>query len=61
MEGKLRRMAGKHKRARTILRLAYLILTAKGELSDPERTEFDRLCTLLNIEPEQVWEELGAR
>ena len=61
MEAKLRRLAGKHKRARTVLRLAYLILAAKGELSDPERTEFGRLCTLLNIEPEQVWEELGAR
>ena len=60
MEGKLRRLAGKHKRARTILRLAYLILTAKGELGDPERTEFRRLCTLLEVEPEQVWEELGG-
>ncbi len=59
MEGKLRRLAGKHKRARTILRLAYLILAAKGRLSDPERTEFRRLCTLLEVEPEQVWEGLG--
>ncbi len=60
MEGKLRRMAGKHKRARTILRLAYLILTAKGELSGPERREFRRLCVLLDVKPEQVWEELGG-
>ncbi len=60
MEGKLRRLAGTHKRARTILRLAYLILSAKGELSDPERTEFRRVCTLLDIEPERVWEGLGA-
>jgi tellurite resistance protein TerB len=59
MEGKLWRMAGKHKRARTALRLAYLILAAKGELSDSERTEFRRLCVLLDMEPEQVWEELG--
>ncbi len=60
MERKVRRMAGKHKRARTALRLAYLILAAKGELSDPERTEFRRLCALLDVEPEQVWEELGG-
>ena len=60
MEAKLRRLAGKHKRARTILRLAYLILTATGELSDLERTEFRRLCALLDIQPEQVWEELGG-
>jgi tellurite resistance protein len=60
MEAKLRRLAGKHKRARTILRLAHLILTAKATLSEPERTEFRRLCALLDVEPEQVWEELGG-
>ncbi len=60
MEAKLRRLAGKHKRARTILRLAYLILAAKGEPSAPERTEFRRLCALLDVEPEQVWEGLGG-
>ncbi len=60
MEAKLRRLAGKRKRARTILRLAYLILSAKGELSAPEQGEFRRLCALLNAEPGEVWEELGG-
>ena len=60
MEAKLRRLAGKHKRARTILRLAYLALAAKGALSDPERTEFRRLCALLDVAPEHVWEELAG-
>ena len=60
MEGKLRRLAGKHKRARTALRLAYLILTAKDALNEAERAEFRRLCALLAIAPEQVWEELGG-
>ncbi len=60
MEGKLRRLAGKHKRARTILRLAYLALAAKGELNAPEQTEFRRLCALLEVTPEQVWEALGG-
>ena len=59
MEAKLRRLAGKHKRARTILRLSHLILAAKGELSEPERAEFHRLCALLDVAPEQVWEGLG--
>ncbi len=59
MEAKLRRLAGKPKRARTILRLAYLILAAKGELSETERTEFRRLCALLDVAPEQVWEGLA--
>ena len=57
---KLRRLTGKHKRARTALRLATLLLAAKGALSEPERTEFRRLCALLTVEPERVWEELGA-
>ena len=60
MERKVRRMAGKHKRARTVLRLAYLILAARGAPSTAALTEFRRLCTLLNIESEQVWEELGG-
>ncbi len=60
MEAKLRRLAGKHKRARTALRLAYLILAAKGALGEPELIEFRRLCALLDVEPEQVWEELGG-
>ncbi len=59
MEDKLRRLAGKHKRARTALRLAYLILTAKGALGETQRGEFSRICALLDVEPEQVWEGLG--
>ncbi len=59
MQAKLRRLAGKHKRARTILRLAYLILSAKGAPNEPEQTEFRRLCALLEVEPGEVWEELG--
>ncbi len=59
MAGKLRRMAGKHKRARTVLRLADLVGRAKGAPDETELTEFRRFCTLLGIEPEQVCEELG--
>ncbi len=60
MEGKLRRTAGKHKRARTVLRLAHPILAAKGAANEPEQTEFRRLCALLDVEPEHVWEELAG-
>ncbi len=42
------------------LRLAYLILAAKGALPALERTEFRRLCTLRDVKAEQVWEELGG-
>ena len=60
MEGKVRRMAGKRKRARTGLRFAYLLLAAKGAAREAELTEFRRLCALLDVRPEQVWEELGG-
>ncbi len=53
-------MTGKHKHARTALRLADLILAAKGAPNEPERTEFRRLCTPLDVEPEQVWKGLGG-
>ncbi len=46
MAGKPQRMAGKHKRARTVLHLADLVLAAKGAPPEPEQTEFRRLCTL---------------
>ncbi len=54
MERKVRRLAGKHKRARTALRLACPTLAAKGALPELERTEFRRLCALLEVEPEQI-------
>ena len=60
MEGKPRRTAGQHKRTRTGLRLADLMVAAKGETREAELTEFRRLCALLDVEPGQVWEGLGG-
>lgn len=56
---KVRRMAGDHKRSRTLMRVAYLIIAADGKIRDAEREEFARLCRLLALEPEQVWHELA--
>ncbi len=56
---KVQRMAGDHKRARTLMRVAYLIIAADGEIRDAERDEFTRLCRLLGLEPTQVWAELA--
>ncbi len=56
---KVQRMAGDHKRARTLMRVAYLIIAADGEIHDAERDEFTRLCGLLGLEPTQVWAELA--
>ncbi len=57
---KVGRMAGDHKRARTLMRVAYLIIAADGEVRDAEREEFARLCRLLDLEPKQVWAELAS-
>jgi tellurite resistance protein TerB len=57
---KVRRMAGKHKRVRTMMRLAYLIIMADEEIHDAEMREFRHLCDLLNLQPDQVWHEMSA-
>ena len=57
---KVRRMAGDHKRARTLLRIAYLIMMADDLMSPTEQAEFDRLCQLLSVEPEMVTSGLRA-
>ncbi len=59
LDKKVRRMAGNRKRARTLMRVAYLVITADDEIHDKERVEFGRLCHLLDLEPRQVWSELA--
>ncbi len=54
---KVRRMAGDHKRSRTLMRVAYLVITADHEIRDEETREFARLCALLDLDPGQVWRE----
>ncbi len=56
---KVRRMAGDHKKSRTLLRIAYLIIAADHEIREQEKQEFARLCALLDLEPVQVWRELA--
>src|SRR5262249_36064664 len=54
LSAKVKRMAGDHKRARTLLRIAYLIMMADEVMNPAEQAEFDRLCALLGISPELV-------
>ncbi len=56
---RVRRLTGDHKRSRTLMRVAYLIIAADGKIRDAEKEEFARLCRLLALEPEQVWHELA--
>ena len=60
LSNKILRMAGKRKRARALLRVAYRVVVADGVIHDGERAEFRRLCRLLDLEPQQVWRELAA-
>ena len=58
--GKVNRMAGDHKKSRTLMRVAYLVILADREIRDAEREEFRRLCGALGLEPKQVWRDLAA-
>ena len=57
---KVRRMAGHRKRARTLMRAAYLIITADKVVREAEVREFQRLCRVLDLDPREVWSELAA-
>ena len=57
---KIRRIAGDHKRSRTLMRVAFLIITADREIRDGEREEFARLCEVLDLEPNAVWNDLAS-
>ncbi len=55
LDNKVSRFAGDHKRSRTLMRVAYLIIAADQEIHAAERAEFDRLCALLDLDPALVW------
>ena len=57
LDKKIRRRSGNYKRARTLMRVAYLVITADDEIHEKEREEFWRLCRLLDLEPHHVWPE----
>lgn len=58
LHNKIRRFAGDHKQSRTLMRVSYLIIAADQEISDEEHETFVELCHVLELEPDQVWEEL---
>ena len=57
---KVRRFAGDPKQARTLMRVAYLIIIADQQIRESEKQEFVRLCELLNLEPNRIWEDLSG-
>ena len=54
--GKVRRIAGDHKRARTLMRVAYLVITADHDVHENEVAEFRQLCGMLGLQPDEVWQ-----
>ena len=57
---KVSRMVDQPKRARTLLRVAYLVISSDHELHPQELREFRRLCGLLDFDPGMIWEELAG-
>ncbi len=53
---KVRRIARDHKKARTVMRVSYLIITADHQVHDKELAEFKRLCGILQLDPDEVWQ-----
>lgn len=49
-----------HKRCRTLMRVAFLIITADHDIHEKELAEFRRLCALLDLDPDEVWRNAEA-
>ena len=59
LRGKILRWAGDYRSARTLLRIAYLVIVADDVIADSEREEFDRICAALDVDPKEIWEKMS--
>lgn len=59
LRGKIARYKGNYKSARTLLRIAYLVISADDNVTTSERDTFDRICLTLNVNPAEIWEKMG--
>jgi tellurite resistance protein TerB len=60
LERKIGRYAADYKSARTLLRIAYLVLTADGAISSAKMTAFDAISVSLGVEPREIWQKLAG-
>ncbi|MEX2614935.1 MAG: TerB family tellurite resistance protein [Alphaproteobacteria bacterium] len=60
LRGRISRYADDYKAARTLLRIAYLIISADGTISAGEKHEFDSICASLSVEKDRIWGEFDA-
>ncbi len=51
---KISRFSGDYKSARTLLRIAYLVISADGDLTNSEREVLDQICTTLSVNPSEI-------
>ena len=58
LQGKISRYAGDYKSARTLLRIAYLVISSDDEVVRSEREAFDQICATLNVDPDEIWEKM---
>jgi tellurite resistance protein len=55
LNNKIDRFALDYKGSRTLLRAAYLVMAADGEITPDELTEFNRIALLLEHQPATFW------
>lgn len=60
LRGKISRYAEDFKAARTLLRIAYLVISADGPVSSAEKAEFDRICDSLSVDKGRIWGEFST-
>jgi tellurite resistance protein TerB len=59
LEQKIARYAADYKSARTLLRIAFLVLSADGAISPAKTAAFNEICTSLAVEPQEIWAKLA--
>jgi tellurite resistance protein TerB len=60
LEQKIGRYADDYKSARTLLRIAYLVLSADGAISTAKTTAFNEICRSLGVDPKEIWDKLAG-
>src|SRR5260370_32561634 len=55
LEQKIGRYAADYKSARTLLRIAYLVLTADGAISPAKMSAFGAISMSVGVEPKEIW------
>ncbi|WP_020591424.1 tellurite resistance TerB family protein [Kiloniella laminariae] len=58
---KVRAFEGTYKRSRTLMRVAYLIINADRTVTPAEQQEFARLCALLGLEADKLWQQIARQ